>query len=167
MLKYVMLLTLGMTLFASCSRKTVPDAGKNAKNQIQKTDIDTQPEPSTNTPLIIHPEKPVIIPAPPLPDALPGPMIIIDDKGAIITQKDLLPADIAEKVDYKKIARSFTPSQRQNLIYRYKMIPPRVFFIPDRLANQTARGYYIIYKKKFWYWKKEDGLYHLDETYYQ
>lgn len=167
MRKYVTLLTLGFILLVSCSRKTVPEGDKIARNQLKKTDIDTLTESSTNPPLTVLPEKPVTIPAPPLPDVLPGPMIIIDDKGAIITQKDMLPADIAEKVDFKKIARSFTPSQRQNLIYRYKMIPPRVFFIPDRLANQTARGYYIIYKKKFWYWKKDDGLYHLDETYYQ
>ena len=94
-------------------------------------------------------------------------MIVIDEKGQIITSRDNLPDNIASKVDYKKITRSFTPAQRQNLIYRFKMVPPRVLFVPDKLVSKTARGYYCVYKKKFWYWKKEDGLFYLDETYYQ
>ena len=95
------------------------------------------------------------------------PMIVIDEAGKIITDKNQLPEEIASKVDYKKIARSFTPTQRQNLIYRFKMVPPKILFIPDSMSKKTAKGYYAVYKTKFWYWKKEDGLYYLDETYYQ
>ena len=94
-------------------------------------------------------------------------MIVIDETGKIITSRDQLPDEIALKVDFKKITRSFTPAQRQNLIYRFKMVPPRVLFVPEQMASKTAKGYYCVYKKKFWYWKKEDGLYYLDETYYQ
>jgi predicted metal-dependent phosphoesterase TrpH len=94
-------------------------------------------------------------------------MIIIDEAGKVITPKDKLPADIAEKVDYKKITHAFTPEQRKNLIYRFKMVPPRVLFVPDNLASKSARGTYVIYKKKFWYWRRDDNLFHLDETYYQ
>lgn len=165
--KYPILFVLGIMVLLSCSRKTVPAKYPAPKNVLQKTDIDTKPEPVTHTPLVVKPENPVTIPAPPKPDVLPGPMIVIDEKGEIITDKASLPDDIAANVDFRKIARSYTPSQRQNLIYRFKMVPPRVFYIPDRLASQTARGSYIIYKKKFWYWKKEDGLFHLDETYYE
>ena len=93
--------------------------------------------------------------------------ILVDETGKIITSRSKLPAEIASKVDYKKITRSFTPDQRQNLIYRFKMVPPRVLFVPEKLASKSAKGTYCIYKKKFWYWKKEDGLFYLDETYYQ
>jgi predicted metal-dependent phosphoesterase TrpH len=94
-------------------------------------------------------------------------MIVINESGKVITSRDKLPAEIATKVDYSKISRSFTPAQRQNLIYRFKMVPPRVLYVPEQLTSKTARGTYVVYKKKFWYWKKEDGLFHLDETYYQ
>lgn len=94
-------------------------------------------------------------------------MIVIDEKGKVITTRDKLPPDFTGRVDYAKISRGFTPAQRQNLIYRFKMVPPRVLFVPDQLASRSAKGTYVVYRKKFWYWKKEDGLFHLDETYYQ
>src|SRR6476620_4332283 len=49
-------------------------------------------------------------------------------------------------------ARSFTPNQQKNLMYRYKTVPPRVLNVPDKLAKKNAKGYYYVYKKKFWYW---------------
>ena len=103
----------------------------------------------------------------PAPAIIPSPMIVIDESGKVITPREKLPENIASKVDYPKISRSFTQAQRQNLIARFKMIPPRVLFVPDQLASKSAKGSYVIYRKKFWYWKKEDGLFHLDQTYYQ
>ena len=139
MRKNALVLLVAISVLVSCSKKTHPA---------------TSNPPTTS---------PVITP-PPLGSS---PMIVIDEKGQIITSRDNLPDNIASKVDYKKITRSFTPVQRQNLIYRFKMVPPRVLFVPDKLVSKTARGYYCVYKKKFWYWKKEDGLFYLDETYYQ
>lgn len=98
---------------------------------------------------------------------LEKPLIVIDETGTIITARNKLPAAVADKVDYPSISRSYTPAQRQHLIYRFKMVPPRVLYVPDHLVSKTARGYYCVYRKRFWYWKKEDGLFHLDGTYYQ
>jgi len=140
MRKNALVLLVAISALVSCSKKTHPA---------------TSNPPTTS---------PVITPPPPIGSS---PMIVIDEKGRIITSRDNLPDNIASKVDYKKITRSFTPAQRQNLIYRFKMVPPRVLFVPDKLVSKTARGYYCVYKKKFWYWKKEDGLFYLDETYYQ
>lgn len=113
--------------------------------------------------------KPALSDSPPrtTTPAVPSPMIVIDEVGKVITSRDKLPPAIAAKVDYSRISRSFTPAQRQNLIYRYKLVPPRVLYVPDQLAKKTAKGTYVVYRKKFWFWKKEDGLFHLDETYYQ
>ncbi len=128
-----------------------------------------------NTAITVEPpvkttESPTVSVAPPAATAASAfskPMIVIDETGKIITERNQLPDEIASKVDYKKISRSFTPTQRQNLIYRFKMVPPRVLFIPDIMSKKSAKGFYAVYKTKFWYWKKEDGLYYLDETYYQ
>lgn len=63
-------------------------------------------------------------------------------------------------------ARSFTPAQKQNLMYRYKTVPPRVLNVPEKLSKKNARGTYYVYKNKFWYWKQADGFFYLDENYY-
>ncbi|TDO26841.1 hypothetical protein [Sediminibacterium goheungense] len=95
------------------------------------------------------------------------PMVVIDGMGNVITPKEKLPEEIAAKADYKILSRAFTPNQRTNLIYRYKIVPPRILFVPDNYIKTTARGKYVVYRKKFWYWQKEDGLFYLDETYYK
>jgi hypothetical protein len=41
-----------------------------------------------------------------------------------------------------------------------------VLNVPESLAKTNAKGTYYVYKKKFWYWKKGDGYFYLDETYY-
>ena len=93
-------------------------------------------------------------------------MIVIDGMGNVITPKEKLPEAIAAKADYRVLSRAFTPNQRTNLIYRYKIVPPRILFVPESYIKTSARGKYIVYRKKFWYWQKEDGLFYLDETYY-
>jgi hypothetical protein len=95
------------------------------------------------------------------------PMVVIDGMGNIITPKEKLPEDIAAKADYRILSRAFTPNQRTNLIYRYKIVPPRILFVPESYTKTTSRGKYVVYRKKFWYWQKEDGLFYLDETYYK
>ncbi len=96
-----------------------------------------------------------------------SPLIVISESGSILTPKEKLPPEIANRVDLLSIARAYTPVQRQNLIYRFKMVPPRVLFIPDSMKKSSAKGDYCVFKGKFWYWKKEDGLFYLDATYYQ
>lgn len=154
-----------LLVLASCSKKIQPTVTKPAKKDSVTTPVTkADPIPEPVVPEIIIPEK--TSPATPVAP-FSSPMIVIDEAGNVITTRDKLPPELAGKVDYKKITRAFTPAQRQNLIGRFKMVPPKVLFIPDQLASKGARGTYIVYKKKFWYWKKEDGLFHLDETYYQ
>ncbi|GAC1440387.1 MAG: hypothetical protein NVSMB63_06730 [Sediminibacterium sp.] len=98
--------------------------------------------------------------------SLAGPMIIVDGSGTVITPKDKLPPAIASKTNYASLARSYTPDQKKNLIFRFKMLPPKVLYVPEALTKKSAKGYYCIYRKKFWYWRKADGLFYLDETYY-
>lgn len=166
-MKNLVLFTItALLVLASCSRKTTPSVSTPANK--------TEKAPQTN--VNVEKEKEIIIPEtlPPATTTTPepaatfsAPMIVIDEAGKVITPREKLPEDIAEKVDYRKITHSFTPEQRKNLIYRFKMVPPRVLFVPENLASKSARGTYVIYKKKFWYWRKDDALFHLDATYYQ
>lgn len=169
MQKPLLIVLMSTLVLASCSRKTVPPANTTTipyKKPVVNNK-GAEPEKITTNPVKINPAEVPPVPAPEKKALFQDPMIVIDEKGEIITPGDKLPEEIAAKVDFRKIARAYTPDQRQNLIYRFKLIPPRVMFIPDHLALKTARGTYCIYKKKFWYWKKDDGLFYLDETYYQ
>jgi hypothetical protein len=162
MKKILGLLCMACVIFTSCSKKTHPTVRKATRGRTEETRNNRKAaDPTTNT---IPPSGELNLP----PAALAAvPMIVIDDVGRVITSRDKLPADVASKVDYSKISRSYTPAQRQNLIYRSKMVPPRVLYVPAQLASRNAKGTYAVYKKKFYYWKKEDGLFHLDEIYYQ
>lgn len=155
------LLLVPALLLASCSKKTRP----TVSTPTQKT----QPvhAPVNNSPVA---DTPVTVPAEeniPATTATLAPMIVIDEKGAVVTPREKLPTELAPKVNYAKISRGYTPAQRQNLIYRFKIVPPRVLYVPEQYSSKNAKGTYVVYKKKFWYWKKADGLFHLDETYYQ
>lgn len=152
-------------LIMSCGRKTLP-----AKTITTKT----------TTPVVKAPENKdfPVTPAPVKEDKEKAdtkketkeellPMVVIDGMGNIITPKEKLPEDIAAKADYRILSRAFTPNQRTNLIYRHKIVPPRILFVPENYIKTTTRGKYVVYRKKFWYWQKEDGLFYLDETYYK
>ncbi len=170
MKKPILLLLMFSIGWFSCSRKTVPPPA-NTKAIPYKPVISKQepnePVKTVTPPVVTEKEPAPVIPAPAKNPKFTQPMIVIDDRGEIVTPRDQLPAEIAAKVDFKSITRAYTPDQRQNLIYRFKLIPPKVLFVPDQLSTKSARGEYCIYKKKFYYWKKEDGLFYLDETYYR
>lgn len=170
MKKPVLMLLLFSLGWISCSRKTIPAANTKVipyKPVIKKQQPKESEQEEVKEPVVIakepEPAKPVAVKKLKFTE----PMIVIDDRGEIVTPKDQLPAEIASKVDFKSITRAYTPDQRQNLIYRFKLIPPKVLFVPDQLSTKSARGEYCIYKKKFYYWKKDDGLFYLDETYYR
>lgn len=156
-----------LLVMASCSRKTTPAVTKTTKpSETPAASTPKNKEPETVTTVT----PPVITPADSAAAetaTYDAPMIVIDESGKVVTTADKLPDDIAGKVDYKKISKGFSLEQRKNLIYRFKMVPPKVLFVPAGMSSKSARGTYVIYKKKFYYWRKDDGLFHLDETYYQ
>jgi len=93
-------------------------------------------------------------------------LVISDGSGRILTSQENLPPDADIKFNNLQLSKGFTPQQRVNLTTRYKMIPPRVLYVAKQYQLNSLRGTYYIYKKKFWYWKKKDGLFYLDEKYY-
>ncbi|MDE3254269.1 MAG: hypothetical protein KGO92_15815 [Bacteroidota bacterium] len=170
MKKPVLILLLFSLGWISCSRKTVPPANTKAVTYqpvIKKQEPKEPVKEAVKEPVVVTRDPEPAKPAPVKKIKFSEPMIVIDDRGEIVTPKDQLPDEIAAKVDFKSITRAYTPDQRQNLIYRFKLIPPKVLYVPDQFSTKSARGEYCIYKKKFYYWKKEDGLFYLDETYYR
>lgn len=148
-------------VLVSCSRKLHTPTSKAPV-------IQGANDSKTDKPLVIIPEDPKpAVPAPREVTAFSEPLTVIDASGNIITSRSKLPSEIGAKIDYRRIARSFTPGQKKNLIYRFQLLPPRVLYVPENLASTSVRGTYVIFKKKFWYWKQADGLFHLDKTYYQ
>lgn len=149
-------------MLLSCSRKLPAAGSKTAVVKGSKERIADKPV------AVMIPEetKPA---APASREVIPfsEPLTVIDASGNIITSRSKLPPGLGAKIDYRRIARSFTPGQQKNLIYRFQLLPPRVLYVPENLASTSVRGSYIIFKKKFWYWKQADGLFHLDKTYYQ
>lgn len=99
--------------------------------------------------------------------AVTAPIIIVDGNGKIMVTETNLPPGASKKIFNSTSARAFTPAQQKNLAYRYHFIPPKIIYVPDNLGKTSARGTYYIYKNKFWYWKKNDGYFYLDENYYQ
>lgn len=159
----VFFLLLLALLLGSCSRKL--------HTAVSQKPVIQQPKDSkTDKPVAVIPPPEEVKPAVPPPIETPAfaePLTVIDARGNIITPRSKLPPEMGAKIDYRLIARSFTPGQQKNLIYRFQLLPPRVLYVPDHLASNSARGTYVIFKKKFWYWKQADGLFHLDKTYYQ
>ena len=160
-MKNFLIISFIIVLAISCSKKTVP------------TKPNSQATSSNNKIDNINSVEPLPTPANEMPPTVTtrlanvNAMIVIDGNGRILTPLEKLPPEENLKPDYTKIARAFTPAQKANLNLRYKMVPPKVIYVPDMYAMKSLKGTYSIFKKKFWYWKKEDGLFYLDETYYK
>ena len=99
---------------------------------------------------------------------LAEPVVVIDSRGNLMIDTLNLPPTVSHNLDsLNQSIRAFTPDQAKNLAFRFKQIPPRVLYVPDNLAKKGRKGYYYKYNDKFWYWKKDDGYFYLDENYYK
>lgn len=142
---------------ASCSRKTVPakssngtiiydnDPSNNNSNETITTDTVSELNNSSSLAFII----------------------VTDGFGKIINRQQSLPTDADVHFNELQLSKGFTAQQRLNLKTRYKTIPPRVIYVNPQNHQSSARGSFYVLGKKFWYWKKKDGLFYLDEKYYQ
>ncbi|MFT4202315.1 MAG: hypothetical protein QM610_00235 [Chitinophagaceae bacterium] len=92
---------------------------------------------------------------------------VVDSHGRLLLSPDSIPPDVTPDWIALKNLRAFTPNQAQTMASRFSSVPPRVLYVPANLAKVGRKGTYYIYAKKFWYWKKDDGLFYLDTNYYQ
>ena len=102
-----------------------------------------------------------------VPVPMARPLIIVDSHGNFaVTEKDL-PPDASKSILSNANARAYTPAELKTLSYRYKQIPPRIMYVPAELQKKNSRGTYYVFAKKYWYWKKDNGYFYLDENYYK
>ncbi len=152
-------------IITGCSRKSVPPKPTHtiSKNPVPSKPSNTNPTLATPTVPPKTPDSAVVTPAP----AEEKPMVIVDAKGNFAVTANELPADASKDILNISSARSYTPAEIKNLAYRFKYIPPRILYVPEGLVKTSNRGSYYVYNKKFWYWKKDDGYFYLDENYYK
>ncbi len=166
MKNYFLLACACFSLFA-CSRKTVPSKGTNGTivngNNSSATTINN----NTNNSITNEPANNVTDTTSAVNNAnAVSFMVITDGYGRIITQKDSLPTNANVQYNQFELSKGFSAQQLSNLKARYKTIPPRVLYVDPSQQINSVRGTYYILAKKFWYWKKKDGLFYLDEKYY-
>lgn len=130
-------LVLVLIVFAACKRNTIPSKPTHTANETATTAPKPAPETAT---------------------------VVVSGEGKMVNSS--VKTSSGSKVYPVTKVRSFTPDQKKNLMYRFKAVPPKVLHVPESLAKKNAKGSYFVYKDKFWYWKKADGYYYLDENYY-
>jgi hypothetical protein len=151
------LIICSIVFLISCSRKTVPSKPNYTLNN-GKENTEVTIDSSLNNEPFADSIKMV---------SANAVSVVADGYGRLLTPEESLPQDAGIKYNNLQLSKGFTPQQRANLQARYHGIPPRVLYVPQEISSSSLKGNYYIYKKKFWYWKKTDGLYYLDQKYYQ
>lgn len=160
-MKIYLLLIVSCCLFA-CSRKTVPAKTNNATivtnnnpplNNNTSVNIDSGKTTTADTSATVNNSALAFI-------------VITNGYGKIINGQDALPANANVEFNTFQLSKGFSAQELSNLKARYKTIPPRVLYVNPQNQQQSARGTFYVLGKKFWYWKKKDGLFYLDEKYY-
>lgn len=95
------------------------------------------------------------------------PVIIVDARGNFAVTEATLPADASKDILNPANARAYTPAQTKTLAYRFGKVPPRILYVPVSIAKKSAKGTYYVLDKKFWYWKKSNGYFYIDENYFK
>ena len=156
---YLLLIASCCMLFA-CSRKTIPAKTNNVV-------INNNPAENNNPPLNNDSNETITTDtAATVNNSALAFIVVTDAYGKIINQQDALPAGADVHFDQLQLSKGFSAQQLSNLKARYKTIPPRILYVNPQNQQKSARGTFYVLGKKFWYWKKKDGLFYLDEKYY-
>ena len=161
-MKYLAFLLLCFAVIsAGCHRKTIPAATHTVST--------SKPTTSLNEPV-----KPLLDSVEaaggttaPVPVVAPKPMIIVNAQGNFAVSAKDLPPDASASILNNANARAYTPAELKTLSYRFKQIPPRILYVPASLQKTNSRGTYYVFLKKYWYWKKSNGYFYIDENYYK
>ncbi len=137
-----------LIIASSCHRKSVPASSRN-NGEV--------------TPLLNGNEANGMPAAP----AFAKPVIIVDAKGNFAVTETTLPADAPKEILNPANARAYTPAQTKTLAYRFGKVPPRILYVPSSLSKKSAKGTYYVLDKKFWYWKKSNGYFYIDDNYFK
>ncbi len=159
-MKKCIYLLLSLSFFIGCHRKNIPAKTNNA-SVIYGNDSNINKEITTSDSTTLTKKDSVVI-----ANSAASFLIVSNGYGKIITPQQLLPANSNIQYNAFQLSKGFSAQQLNNLKTRYSIIPPRVLYVNPANQLSSARGSYFILAKKFWYWKKADGLFYLDEKYY-
>ena len=95
------------------------------------------------------------------------PVIIVDARGNFAVTDSTLPLNASKDILNPANARAYTPAQTKTLAYRFGKVPPKILYVPSSLAKKSAKGTYYVLDKKFWYWKKSNGYFYIDDNYFK
>ena len=166
-MKKAFLLLFATSLFFACSRKTVPPKGNNATIvNGNSTTIDNNNVSNNTTNNNAAPVNADTATAAVRNVNTLSFIVVSDAYGKIVTPQDSLPADASVQFNQFELSKGFTAQKLINLKTRYKTIPPRVLYVNPQKQISSPRGTYYVLGKKFWYWKKKDGFFYLDDKYY-
>lgn len=159
------ILCVSALTITACSRKTTPSTSSTGNKNVNAQIVygDKNNNNNNNTPV-----------TPGIPDsATPVPvtnervLIILDRGGRLTYSSKNVPAYVLAANKALPNHQPVTPAQRSNMLARHKTVLPQALYVPDAMSAKSGKGQYYKYQNKFWYWKKSDGFYYLDETYYQ
>ncbi len=138
----------------SCHRRTVAsrDNGGGVKPLLSESEATGGAASTSGAPV-----TPVVI----------KPVIIVDARGNFAVTEATLPTDASKDILDPANARAYTPAQTKTLAYRFGKVPPRILYVPSTLQKKSAKGTYYVLDKKFWYWKKSNGYFYIDENYFK
>jgi len=163
-MKNFLFLVFSCFLFFSCSHKTIPAKTSNvtvvtgnnstASNSINNNNNNPAEVTATDTASVVNNNSAMAF------------LVVTNAYGKIVTGQDELPQNADVHFDAFQLSKGFSAQQLSNLKARYKTIPPRILYVNPQNEQRSARGTYYVLGKKFWYWKKKDGLFYLDEKYY-
>ena len=151
---YAFGLLILLMVVTSCHRKTVASSSTGS----------TKGEPVK--PLLSNDEASGT-PATTEPVVATRPVIIVDARGNFAVTDSTLPADASKSILNPANARAYTPAQTKTLAYRFGKVPPRILYVPESFQKKSAKGTYYVLEKKFWFWKKSNGYFYIDENYFK
>ena len=152
-MKYTLFSFLFIFFIASaCHRKTVASGSSNENTEVKPLLSESEAAGEA-----AKPEAPVYV----------RPLIIVDARGNFAVTDSTLPAGASKDILNPANARAYTPAQTKTLAYRFGKVPPRILYVPSSLAKKSAKGTYYVLDKKFWYWKKSNGYFYIDDNYFK
>ena len=162
-------------MVSACHRKTVAESSSPTTNGIilrknankNQTKNHSQNNNNEVKPLLSNNEAAGETEPAPASPVYNKPVIIVDARGNFAVTDSTLPADASKDILNAANARAYTPAQTKTLAYRFGKVPPRILYVPATLEKKSARGVYYVLDKKFWYWKKSNGYFYIDDNYFK
>lgn len=154
-------LAISSISFVSCSRKTTPTTSNGSRNvNAQMVYGNDKNAGNPVTPLITDSAGTV-------PVSNERILVILDKGGRLNYSNKNVPQYVLAANKALPANQPISAVQRSNLLSRQKTLLPLALYVPEAKAARTSKGQYYKLQNKYWYWKKSNGFYYLDEMYYQ